>query len=150
MLPLEHAPQRANYLIQTLSKAKIKVIVPAPALSELLVHAGAAANDYVQSLQQSPFRIVPFDTRAAIECAEAVRLYGLRSKGKDNPRAKVKFDRQIVAIAKIEGVETIYSDDADIYKYGRQIGIKVTRSYELELDPATKQRSLDLDTPGAS
>lgn len=148
-LMLEYAQQRVNYLIQKLSKAKVKVIIPTPALSELLVHAGPAANDYVQSLQQSPFRIVPFNTRAAAECADAVRQFGLRGKGKENPRAKIKFDRQIVAIAKTEGVETIYSDDVDIYKYGRQADIAVIRSYEIELDPATKQRNLDLDTPSA-
>lgn len=140
--PLTHAKQRVDYLIAKLSKARAKVIVPTPTLSEVLVHAGAAANDYVAALQQNPFQIASFGTRAAIECADSVRTYGLKTKG--STRAKVKFDRQIVAIAKAEGVDTIYSDDVDIYKYGKQAGITVIRSYELERDPATAQHTLNL------
>lgn len=143
--PLEHAKQRVDYLIRTLSKAKSKVVIPSPALSELLVHAGPAVNDYVAKLQQSPFLVAPFDTRAAIECAQAVRKYGIKGKGQANPRAKVKFDRQIVAIAQVASAEVIYSDDADIFKYGQQAGIKVVRSYELNLDPDDRQHKLDLE-----
>lgn len=143
--PLEHAKQRIDYLIRKLSKAKSKVVIPAPALSELLVHAGAAVNEYVAKLQQTPFNVAPFDTRAAIECAQAVCKYGIKGKGLSNPRAKIKFDRQIVAIAQVAGADTIYSDDSDIFTYGRQAGIKVIRSYELELDPDERQHTLDLE-----
>lgn len=143
--PLEHAKQRVDYLIRTLSKAKSKVVIPSPALSELLVHAGTAVNDYVAKLQQAPFVVASFDTRAAVECAQAVRKYGIKGKGQANPRAKIKFDRQIVAIAQVAGVETIYSDDSDIFNYGKQAGIKVVRSYELGLDPDDRQQKLDLE-----
>lgn len=147
--PLEHAKQRVDYLIRKLSKAKTQVVVPSPALSELLVHAGAAVNDYVSKLHQSPFAVAPFDTRAAIECAQAISKHGIKSKGTANPRAKIKFDRQIVAIAQVSRAETIYSDDADIFAYGKQAGIKVVRSYELELDPDDRQHKLDLEAPQA-
>lgn len=143
--PLEHAKQRIDYLIRKLHKARTKVVIPSPALSELLVHAGTAVNDYVQKLQQTPFSVVPFDTRAAIECAQTIRKYGIKGKGQNNPRAKIKFDRQIVAIAQVAGADTIYSDDADIYSYGKQAGIKVVRSHELELDPEDRQHKLDLE-----
>lgn len=143
--PLEHAKQRVDYLIRRLHKGRTKVVIPSPALSELLVHAGTAVNGYLQKLQQTPFSVASFDTRAAIECAEAVRKYGLKDKGQNNPRAKIKFDRQIVAIAQVAGADTIYSDDADIFSYGKQAGIKVIRSYELELDPEERQHKLDLE-----
>jgi len=142
---LEHAEQRVKYLIKKLSKAKAKVIIPAPVLSEILVHAGDATDDYVQILQQSPFRIAPFDTRAAIECADAIAKFGLKGKDKDHTRAKVKFDRQIVAIAKVEQVETIYSDDAHIDTIAKQVDLKVVRSFELELDPDDRQYKLTWD-----
>lgn len=144
--PLEHAKQRVDYLIRKLQKNRSKVVIPAPALSELLVHAGSAVNHYVSKLQQTPFSVAPFDTRAAIECAEAVRKYGLKGQGANNTRAKVKFDRQIVAIAQVTRAETIYSDDADIYSYGTQVGIRVIRSYELEMDPDDRQHKLDLES----
>jgi len=142
--PLEHAKQRVDYLIRKLSKVHKKVVIPSPVLAEILVHAGKSTNEYVQNFQQSPFRIVPFDTRAAIECAEAIHRHGIKGKGKENPRAKIKFDRQIIAIAQVERVEAIYSDDGDIFKYGAQAGIKVIRSYELELDPEDRQHTLNL------
>ena len=145
-VPLEHAKQRVDYLIRKLQKNRSKVVIPAPALSELLVHAGSAANSYVSKLQQTPFNVAPFDTRAAIECADAVHKYGVKGKGPNNTRAKIKFDRQIVAIAQVARAETIYSDDADIYSYGSKAGIKVIRSYELEMDPDDRQHKLDLES----
>lgn len=148
-LPLEHAKQRVDFLIKTLSKNKTKVVIPAPVLAEVLVHAGDAANDYVQILQTSPFRVAPFDTRAAIECADAISRFGLKAKGKENTRAKVKFDRQIVAIAKVEQVETIYSDDGHIETIAKQFGLKVIRTFELERDPADRQGHLAFENPGA-
>ena len=144
-LPLEHAKQRVDYLIRKLSKAKSRVVIPTPALSELLVNSGTALNDYVAKLQQTPFSVAPFDIRASIECAQAVRKYGIKGKGPANPRAKIKFDRQIVAIAQVADASTIYSDDSDIFSYGKQAGIEVIRSYELELDPNDRQRNLDLE-----
>lgn len=142
--PLEYAKQRVDYLIRKLQKVRTKVVIPSPALSELLVHAGSAVNDYVQKLQQTPFSVASFDTRAAIECAQAVRKYGIKGKGLNNTRAKIKFDRQIVAIAQVAGAEAIYSDDADIHSYGKQVGIKVIRSHELDMDPDDRQHELDL------
>lgn len=142
---LEHAKQRIECLIRGLSRARTKIVIPTPVLTEILSGAGTAAGDYVRVLQQSPFRIVAFDTRASIECADAIRRFGLKGKGAANPRAKVKFDRQIVAVAQVERVEMIYSDDEDIFKYGVQAGIRVIRSYELELPPEERQHKLDLE-----
>lgn len=143
--PLEFAKQRVDYLIRQLQKSRSKVIIPAPVLSEILVHAGSAANDYITKLNQPPFSVAPFDTRAAIECAEAISKFGLKSKGQGSSRAKVKFDRQIVAIAQVFRAETIYSDDSDIHGYAKKAGINVVRSYELQIDPDDCQWKLDLD-----
>lgn len=148
--PLEHAKRRVEYLIRTLSKDKAKVLIPAPVLAEVLVHAGSAANDYVQSLQKSPFRVAPFDTRAAIEWAAGMEISRSTSKRKAAPWAKVKFDHQIVAVAKVEDVETIYSDDGDIYTMAKRAGLNVVRSSELPLDPDDKQLHLRLEEDGPS
>lgn len=141
--PVEHAKQRVEYLIKSLSKARTKVIIPSPVLAEVLVGAGSAGPQYIQVLQQSPFRVSPFDTRAAIDCADAMAKH--RTKGKSTEtHAKVKFDRQIVAIAKVEKVDTIYSDDNHIHKLGAQAGLKVMRTFELDLDPDEAQGKLHL------
>jgi hypothetical protein len=47
----------------------------------------------------------------------------------------VKFDRQIVAIAKVEGAERIYSNDGDIQRYGKADGLQVIRLEDLESPP---------------
>lgn len=141
--PVEHAKQRVEYLIKSLSKARTKVIIPSPVLAELLVGAGSAGPQHIQVLQQSPFRVSPFDTRAAIECADAMANHGTKGKSAET-RAKVKFDRQIVAIAKVEKVDAIYSDDDHIHKLGAQVGLKVVRTFELDLDPDEAQGKLHL------
>jgi predicted nucleic acid-binding protein len=141
--PLECARQRVDYLIRNLSRKKSRIIIPTPTLCELLTHADEAVNDYLKQLCRSPFEIAPFDIRAAIGCAQVLRKYGIKGAGRSNPRAKVKFDRQIVAIAQVYNVEAIYSDDSDIFRYGQQAGIKVVRCHELEIDPADRQHDLN-------
>ncbi|MES2218383.1 MAG: PIN domain-containing protein [Pseudomonadota bacterium] len=140
--PVEYAKQRLDYLINQLNKGRTKIIVPTPALSELLIHAGSpsVSNSYIQSLQRPPFKIVSFDMRAAIECAEAFRQYG--KKDKTSTHAKLKYDRQIVSIGIVEQVEAIYSDDSDIVKYGKQANLNVIRTHQLDIDPNDRQGSL--------
>jgi predicted nucleic acid-binding protein len=67
--------------------------------------------------------VVPFDTRAAIELAVMTRNaidQGDKRGGVDAPWNKVKFDRQIVAIAKVAGATTIYSDDLQLRTFAEQ------------------------------
>ena len=49
--------------------------------------------------------------------------------------AKVKFDIQIVAIAKAESVTVIYADDKDIERYAQRVKIPVLRICDLPLPP---------------
>jgi hypothetical protein len=148
---LTNASERVNYLVKLLSQARTIVLIPTPVLTEVLCKAGAAGPQYVQLLQRSPFLITPFDTRAAIECAAGLAHHiNLKGSGRDSSlkkhvpgtRAKVKFDQQVVAIAQANGVGTLYSDDEDVHKEGRRVGIKVVRSYELPRDPETAQSKL--------
>jgi hypothetical protein len=57
---------------------------------------------------------------------------------------KLKFDRQIVAIAKVSNVSIIYSEDKDIKKYGERIGINVVKPDELPLPPEKTQMELSV------
>jgi hypothetical protein len=58
--------------------------------------------------------------------------------------AKVKFDRQIVAIAKVFKVSMIYSDDGDVRALAKPERIPVTRLEELPVRPATPQTEMQL------
>ena len=60
-------------------------------------------------------------------------------------RAKLKFDRQILAIARIHEQSTIYSDDDDISKLASKLSIQVIPIHELPLPSDESDRGLGLD-----
>jgi hypothetical protein len=143
-VPITRPKERIDYLVQQLDKAKTKIIVPTPALGEALVRAGAeASQQIVEHLQRySVFSIEAFDTRASIEVAAMSReaSVGGNKRGKsDATWAKVKYDRQIVAIAKVHGATTIYSDDGDIGTLGKRAKINVVGLAALDLPPQKAQ-----------
>jgi predicted nucleic acid-binding protein len=146
--PVEKAHERIEQLLEDMDAAKERIIVPAPALSEFLVLAGNDAPAYLNELALlSNIYVLPFDQRAAIELA-AMEL-GAREKGhKRHPASvstawqKVKFDRQIVAIAKLQKAHTLYSDDGDVKSIAEDVGIKVVSTWNLSL-PKSKTPLLD-------
>jgi predicted nucleic acid-binding protein len=136
---------RLTFLIQSLDKARKKIIVPTPALCEVLIGASDAAPQYLDIINHSSrFKVAPFGTRAAVEAAAAHRD-ALRAGDKKEGAAswlKVKFDRQIVAIAKIEGADIIYSDDDDIARFSARDGIEVITLEGLPSPPEKPQPEL--------
>lgn len=138
--------QRVDFLIHTLEKSRTKIIIPTPALSELLVHAGAAAGDYLSILENSAmFKIAPFCDRSAVELAlmtKAAIDTGDKRSGISAIWSKLKFDRQIVAIAKVHGVTTIYTDDGDIRKLAKNEKINTVGVADLPLPPQDAQFNL--------
>jgi predicted nucleic acid-binding protein len=148
--PVDRPKERIEYLVQRLSRDKSKIIIPTPVLSEALVKAGPAASQrIVEELQKyAVFSIEPFDTRAALEVAAMSRdaIAGGKKKGSSTaPWQKVKYDRQIVAIAKVHGATEIYSDDADINALGERAKIKVIHLADLPLPPEKAQLDLKLE-----
>lgn len=49
---------------------------------------------------------------------------------------KTKFDHQIVAIGKVEGADTVYTDDEDLGKLATKLGLKVVTLADLPLPPS--------------
>jgi predicted nucleic acid-binding protein len=131
---------RIDYLILNLSKNKAKLIIPTPALAEILVTAGGAGPEWLAILNKSSvFKIASFDVLAAVEHAALQQ----ERKGKENfeqklSKKKAKFDDQIIAIAAVEQAEVIYTDDKDIRKNasGR---FKVLGIADLPLPPEAAQ-----------
>jgi len=143
-IPIDRPRERIQFLVSKLEKEKAKIIIPTPALSEALVRAGnAASQEIIEKLQKySVFRIESFDTRAAIEVAAMTRkaLNGGNKRGVSGATwAKVKYDRQIVAIARVSGATTIYSDDDDIGALVKGTNISVIKLKDLPLPPETAQ-----------
>ena len=147
--PITDAKARIDHLIATLEKKGEAILIPTPALSEVLVHAGSAGPQYLQILNSTQcFRIVDFDQRAAVELAsmtrEALESGDLRA-GTTATRAKLKFDRQIIAIARVHRQTTIYSDDSDIAKLAAALELEVIPISALPTPPEDAQLALSLD-----
>ena len=65
--PVQKTKERVAFLVQTLHKAKQKLIIPTPVLSEVLVRTGIEGLQYVELLQRSSvFEIKDFDKLAAV------------------------------------------------------------------------------------
>lgn len=148
--PVEHAEVRTAHLVERLEKSQTIIIIPTPTLSELLVKAGPAGNTFVARLQKSSvFRIQPFDVRAAVELAQMTNaLTSGRDKRAaiDAPWSKIKFDRQIVAIAKVHGATAIYTDDGRLIAFAQMCDIPCVRLADLPVPKSARQRELPLPT----
>lgn len=155
---VQQPQERVEYLISELDKSRTKIVIPTPALSEVLIRMGTQeAQRIVETLnRKAVFSLEPFDQRAAIELAamlgSELSNRELRLGMKDGPDtwAKLKFDRQIIAIAKVCGVDIIYSDDGGIHTVAGRVGIDAQRVSDLPFPPDQEQTNLlnDLEEPG--
>jgi predicted nucleic acid-binding protein len=135
---VDRARERVDDLIGRIHGSGNRIVIPAPALSELLIAVGHSRKEILHQLTRNPkFLIAPFDTRAALELSlmvEAIRKETGKKKGDAGGTwAKVKFDWQIVAIAKVNNVSTIYSEDNDMHTLATNQGIKPKRVADLPL-----------------
>ena len=147
--PVDRVPERLKHFVATLDAARATIIIPTPALSEFLVLAAGDTGAYVAELADSAvFVVEPFDLKAAIEAAASQRRAmetGNKRSGAAGPWQKVKVDRQIVAIAKVHGVDELYSDDDDVQRLAEADGVRVKGVADLPLPPADPQPPLFAD-----
>jgi hypothetical protein len=137
-VPITYPKERVDGLLADLVKAKTKILIPTPALSEILVRAGTIAGAaYLTKIRKSAhFVIEPFDERAAVELSLMVKQAidnGDKKAGSDESWTKVKFDRQIVAIAKVNGASAIYTDDRGLKNFAASYGLKAIGLGELPI-----------------
>lgn len=109
---VDRAKERIDDLVGRIHGSGDRILVPDPALAELLLAVGHSRRDILNLISRNPkFLLAPFDTRAALELslmAESIQRKAGKKKGESGGTwAKVKFDWQIVAIAKVCRVPTI-------------------------------------------
>jgi len=147
--PVQHAQERVEYLIQCLDQSGERILIPSPALAEVLVFAGDALGGWLNLINSTAaFEVADFDQRAAVELAlmeQIDRKQGDKRGGSDDSWAKVKFDRQIISIAKVHSVSAIYSDDANLKLWAERHGINVVRLEDIDLPPELAQQGLPFD-----
>lgn len=143
--PVKKAKEKIGYLIRTLEKAREKILLPTPALSEVLALAMDSASEYLAEITATyGFEIAAFDEVAAVEAAiatAAAKKRGGKKGGSDSAWAKVKFDRQIVAICKVRGASSIYSNDSDVFRFAQAENISVLAVWDLP-DPPPEQTEM--------
>lgn len=146
--PIDRAKERVDLHFEALRQNKTKVIVPTPALAEVLVRATSAGMGYLETIRKSAtFKIADFDELAAFEVAMMARHdkdAGSIRRATDGTYAKLKYDRQIVAIAKVQGAAAIYTDDQQIRTLATKLGIQIVPLSHLPLPPEAQPTQVDL------
>lgn len=150
--PVARCKDRIEYFIAELTKQRQKIIIPTPALSEPLIRAGEAAPHYLDIMRNSCFfQVSPFGPTAAVEAEELMRqriarLGTLKGDALDS-RAKVKFDLQIVAIARVTSATSIFTDDDGLQKLAISHAIAAQGIASLPLPPEDAQTELNFTPP---
>jgi hypothetical protein len=133
---LEYAKDRIEHLIAGF-KPNDTIIIPTPVLAEALVRAKDGAPGVLEAINGlARVKVRAFDVRAAIETASMTReamVAGDKKAGSQEAWQKVKVDRQIVAIARVEGANAIYADDKGLVSFARRLNIKVFSTWELPI-----------------
>lgn len=136
---VERVQERIDYLVQTISQKKGKILIPAPSLAEFLLLAEDQYIDYLTIIRRKAvFEIVGFDDPEAVELAEHWKKHGDGKKLKPNTMdswAKLKFDRQIIAIARTRRADCIYSIDQGLHDLAQQVNVKSCGLADLQLPP---------------
>jgi predicted nucleic acid-binding protein len=155
--PIERLQERVDLLIATFQEEKETLVIPTPVVSEFLVLADNDGQKYLDKMQRTPlYSIKNFDLMAAIELAEIRRAIASklgrnaqRREKKLETKAKISFDRQIVAIAKVHRAHTIYSDDKGVRLFAEGQGIKCVSTWELPLPKDDDQQAFEFSEPAA-
>ncbi|PBI78646.1 twitching motility protein PilT [Rahnella victoriana] len=129
--------RRVEALIDMIENRGGNIIIPTPVLAEYLV--GINKNDQQTHLsliqRKSCFEIANFDEIAALECAQMPSIQELKSMMKSDTANKVKFDRQIISIAKSLNVDEIWTHDIGVFRRCKEMEIVVKSLADIEPVP---------------
>jgi len=147
--PITFPRERIELLLSVLAKQKETILIPAPALTEFLYVVEDAGPGYIQTIdKKSSFEVAPYDEKAAVEAALMMQQFrkedGKASGPGDGNWQKVKVDQQIVAIAKAEGVDCLYTADRGMFAMAKRVNVPVVALWEL---PAPESNTPLLDLP---
>ena len=135
--PIERAQDRMRFLMERLREEGTRIVIPAPVLGEFLTFADP---QYLAEITQNMwFEVKPFDLRAAIESAVALRRSIANGAGKrlglSDTWQKIKVDRQLVAIAKANEAGPIYTGDSAVITLATESGVQAIHVAQLPLPP---------------
>lgn len=134
--PVTRCEERIGLFLEALRPTDT-LIVATPVLAEVLVRAGAGAPEVLAEIATAArIKVRPFGQKAAVELAimtlDAIRA-GDKRGGSDQAWQKVKFDRQIAAVARSEGAELLFADDLGLVRFAQLLGMNVQSTWNLPL-----------------
>ena len=135
---IKSAKARIIGLIKQLERSKQLIVIPTPALSEAIIRISSKeSNSLVEELNgYSNIHLAPFDFIAALELAEITRRTlddQELQPASNSSRAKLKFDRQILAITITQGEDVIYSDDQELCKFAQRLGLETIGLHQIPI-----------------
>lgn len=142
---ISYSKERLDYFI---SSNRPQIILPTLIYCELLMISTVEdkfLDEYLAS--NAEFISAAYDVRAASIHAQIEKpLVQKNNKkaGRDENMNRLKFDRQILAIAKKFSVDYVITSDAGMVKDALRYGIQTKCVSTMDLPPDIKQPSLDL------
>ncbi|MGP3790314.1 type II toxin-antitoxin system VapC family toxin [Pseudomonas sp. B392_1p] len=140
---IDNAFQRAQAFIERVETLKGVVVIPAPVVSEYLLgieHSHYQAHlDTLNSVKS--IEVLPFDQLAAVECAMLVSNQEMKQLDPESKMAKLKYDRQILAIAVAAGAKEIWTHDKQLFNKAKAVGI--TAKSLAHIEPKPEQYELE-------
>lgn len=129
---------RSKALIDLIELNKGVILIPTPVLAEYLLGIEREMHFQHVNLINSMkcFEISPFEEISAMECALLPTLKELRQMSKESCTAnKIKFDRQIIAIAKATNADEVWTHDKGIYDKCKELNLSVKSFADIEPIP---------------
>ncbi|WP_370544257.1 MULTISPECIES: type II toxin-antitoxin system VapC family toxin [unclassified Gluconobacter] len=139
---LDSLEKRFDFLLKDLDHDDSEIIIPAPVIAEVLCASTIDPRNVMKILNQEVrVRVVAFGQRAAEEFGQIFRK---THRGSEN-RNSFRFDLLIIATAKAEGVDIVYSSDGGVINKCNAKQIRCYSFQKLPRPPFQKQRDLQLD-----
>jgi predicted nucleic acid-binding protein len=146
---VDNAFMRAQALVEKIEAIKGVVVLPAPVLAEYLI--GISRDSYQKHLDiinsVKCIEISAFDQLAAIECAMLVSNQEMKMLDPDSTMAKLKYDRQILAISVASGAKEIWTHDKQIYRRAGTVGILARSLSSIPANPKQLDFDSDIKSP---
>jgi hypothetical protein len=129
-----------------LVKSRTKIIIPAPAYAEFMTRTDKARDQYIALIQgKSVFKVEPFGDRAALECSIMLGQALSAKERRAITKTKLKFDWQIVAVAKALSVSNVYTSDPDIVRCAKHAGLTATMIDDLPIPDSARQHAFSYE-----
>lgn len=146
-IPTKYAHEKLMSLIDRLSKDRETLIIPAPAIAEVMCRVRPAELVISELNRYSCIEPYPFDQKCAVTlsdmmCGQSGRLKEINERHRIG-KQRIKVDLQIVAVAVTYGADVLYTDDDGQTAFAELFGLNVMHTWNLQISPERAQIHMD-------